>query len=306
MDAALATSRKETILHPSKDKPFALPRLPRELRDIIYELILNLDPHLIVRKHLKDKSYPRTPAFDPQHRLVVAGLEFNRGSTALVAMLLASKPTSDEFLEAIHRLVPHHVQCELQDPVYGSKPPRGSALYIREEEAEFASAGANLFIQLTFFGDLSYDMCIDRAVFNDICRLFSRCNQARDPVLSSEFSIKVQDGSAGDGTELETDRTKLMYYHSLPLLEAMPKLLQYLSMVRFTKLTPANFGEYRGRWKLLNTACAMRDFHMSWEDPRVQHFGIQKEGDSCIFGQDNLIDAQQKLLHKLLLVSLDW
>jgi hypothetical protein len=148
---------------------------------MIYELILSLYPRLIVRKHLKDKSYARTAAFDARHRLVVAGLEFNRGSTALVAMLLASKPT-----EAVHRLGTHHVQCELRDPVYGWKPPKGGALYIREEEAEFASSAAHLSINVSFSGDTLYDMRIDTAVFDDIRGLFDRCNQARNLVLVSD------------------------------------------------------------------------------------------------------------------------
>lgn len=76
-------------------------------------------------------------------------------------------------------------------------------------------------------------------------------------------------------------------------------------MVKFIKLTPSSFGEYRGRWKHPNTAYMMRDFHMSWDHPRVQRFGIQKKGDSLIFGQDNLIDAQQQLLHKSVLASRD-
>jgi hypothetical protein len=152
---------------------------------MIYELILSLYPRLIVRKHLKDKSYARTAAFDARHRLVVAGLEFNRGSTALVAMLLASKPTSDEILEAVHRLGTHHVQCELRDPVYGWKPPKGGALYIREE-AEFASSAADLSINVSFSGDTLYDMRINTAVFDDIRGLFNRCNQARNLVLVSD------------------------------------------------------------------------------------------------------------------------
>lgn len=40
--------------------------------------------------------------------------------------------------------------------------------------------------------------------------------------------MTVQDSSSVDVAQLEKDRTKLVYYHLLPLIESMPKLLQGL------------------------------------------------------------------------------
>ena len=282
---------------------FYLMGLPRELRDMVYEQILDLYPKLIVRKHRQDKTYEPNAAFRARRQTVVAGLEFNKGLHVLSALLQAKEPISTEFMEAIHEVLPHHVDCELRDPVYGWNPPCGTAFGIGHEEVEFASKAADLHVYLTFTGDLSYKPFIDTTVFDDVRKLLARCDKAKTITLFSKFRMKVpKEDKSTDLNDLRRDRDRLFWRHVVPVIESQSKLTAIFAAFRIVFYELLDSGEYGGKWKQPGTMYEKRGPSMSWDDHRVQRFIMQEAVDDQ--GDDVIIKDNQNM-HLLEVIALE-
>ena len=197
---------------------FPILEIPAELRDLIYDFML-ADPRLVVRKHRKQQRCPqRTQQW------------------SIFAMLLVNKQVSHEFRTAVYRNVPHQLTCKLQTcflmiPEFGFADRLGKKKRRFLDHAHLAYLYVGFDTAKYFGGEQGHqDHIITSQVFKDVINMISRCTNADLLVVRLHLRARLIDPLDYNSKGLKEYR--LLFNRLVPLIETLPRTLQYIVDVR--------------------------------------------------------------------------
>ena len=226
----------------------SLLNLPRELRDSIYEVILT-GTNISQQVEYNQRDFFQQGPGGSEYLISSQPTLRNHNKTAkLHSMVSVSKQISREFLEAVQRRVPVHLQYSTKDrgwwymARYIERPMKIRA----QELCKRVPSTAHMSVNSTFYSfaherqlfrgpeDLQRDF-LKQESFKNLARVLSVCKETTHVAFHCTLHVRGEDNSADSNRLPEPWNCKTIHDYLQTAVESMPKLLRYSLVVRISK-----------------------------------------------------------------------